>query len=879
MGFFTLPTKPALAGTKTAATKKKEVPIRVLATQPPYNRGCLSCTLNKEEKNLHHPKMDATGAKRPLVYILGEAPGKPEDDLGEQFVGKSGELIRDNLPDELLGRVRWSNTVQCRPPGNRTPTPTEIACCSNRLVPEIEKTKPKLIIGFGAVPLNWAIGESFISDWRGDIIPVRVGSHECWYAVMWHPSFILRMKNDKKNGDAFHDRFLKDLRKACSFVLSHPDPPYIPTDEETEEGLIVLDDFKLTRVERELDLLASKHGAKHQSVDIETNGLRPYTKDSRILTISFGTWKRAVAFPVAHRESKWSPKQIKLLWGLVGEYMREAGCTFWANHLKFEMEWLSMPWALGTDILYEVDWDDTMAQAHVLSSKSLKGLSLDSRCKALFGVAEKSLDAMDRSRLDFAPLAKVLKYNARDTKFTDLVRYYQTPLIKAEGLKEAHRIIVERVPALTIDKQRGVEPDTGFAGRKLKELTGQITAIDKAIQARPEVKKLVAKTGKPFNAASNPQLTTLFRDQLKVKEGALEDGKYTTNENVLEAVRHKYPIAALILDKRGLDKLVGTYIEGLCEKDAKNTRLGKLIWEDGLIHTVFNYLRTTTGRLSSEDPNMQNFPKRQHKDIRAAIRAPKVHVVVSIDYGQIEFRVIGMASHCPVIAAALWEHYDVHMAWTKIIKKAHPHKFDAYLRETEGDDTKALKLFRSDIKNQWTFPLFFGSSLFSVARALELDPDRRKPQFTSFWKQFAAVKKWQKRLDDSYYRRGYVETLTGRRRYGPLGYNERINSPIQGTASDIVVDGMVELAYKSYETDRPQLAARLNIHDDLTFYLPKVTIEEDLPMIVETMVTPRFDFIQVPLTVEVATGPNWADLTELVTVESTEYGLPKRLNA
>lgn len=855
----------------------KNIPIRVLAHRDPYKKGCAACPLNKEEDNLQHPKMEPTGAKRPLIYILGEAPGKNEDEQGEQFVGNSGQLIREHIPEELERKIRWSNTVQCRPPGNRTPTDVEIACCSQRVEADIERTKPALIIGFGVTPLKWAINEGIISDWRGDLLPVQIGSHKCWYAPIWHPAFIARKRNDKKDGDQFWETYLNDLDRAFFYASEGLEPPWIPEGEELSAGMHWELSWKVDRVAEFLESMR-KAAPKNQAVDIETNMLRPYRKDSKILTIAFGTWDLSYSIPISHSEAKWTDKQRKQVWELIGEHMRTPGIRFWAHSLKFETEWLSMPFALGRSILYEVKWGDTMAQAHVLSSKNLHGLSLNSRCKALFGVAEKALDDMNLDTLDQAPIANVLRYNARDVKFTDPVRRMQTKLLREEGLREAYQIVVSRVPSLTIAQQNGVRPNPKVALTMHEELAKKIEAVEKKIQKIPEVMELVAETGKPFNSNSANQLKVILLDKLQLKQGwRVEKGvkKYSTDQEVLERISH--PIAKLILEKRELVKLDSTYVIGFCPKGNTNKDFGKHIWDDGLIHTVYEYLKTSTGRLSSVDPNLQNIPVRQHREIRAAVvEAFGGYILVSVDYGQIEARVIAMASLCPVLVKALWEHYDIHGAWTDIIIQKHRKVFDKYLRASKGDDKKAWKAFRSDIKNQWTFPLFFGSVLGSVAAALEIRPDDLEPQFNQFWKMFAAVRKWQKKVDEFYRQHGYVETLTKRRRYGPLSFNEQINSPIQGTACDIVMDAMNRLALKSYEEDRPQLAARMQIHDDLTFLLPKKTLEVDMPDIIEVMVTPQFDFINVPITAEIKMGPNWADMEEVETIESTDYGFPER---
>lgn len=879
MGFFGIPTtKPKAQSARSrtdAGGKRAVIPIRQLG-RTTYRASCAQCPLDKDTRDLKHPKMEPTGSSSPLIYMLGETPSRADDDEGDHFRGNGCDVVRNALPLNIDKQTRWSTTVQCRPPGNRTPTEVEIVCCSSRVEQDIEATQPLIVVGFGDVPLRWAIDVNKISDWRGDLIPIRVGNWDCWYAPMYDPGWVDYWK--RKGKTEYQHTFKRDLARVIALASGEKElaEPWIPGGPGDEEALGAGMHWELSwKVDAVAEFLEHMRSQGDQSVDIETNGLRPYKKDSKILSIAFGTWDVSYAIPIAHRESKWTPQQLKQVWQLVGEHLRHTEIKFWAHHLKFETEWLSMPFALGRSILFEVNWQDTMAQAHVMSSKKLSGLSLDSRCKALFGIPEKQLDDMDRANLDAAPLVKVLRYNARDTKFTDMVRRLQEPLIEAEGLQCAYDLMVGRVPALTIAQQMGVVPDTAFAERKHAELQTEIIQLEEQIQALPDVKALAEEQREPFNSASGPQLQVLLRDKLKLKEGwRMVDGmhKYSTDEDVLKAIAH--PIGQLILEKRGLDKLDGTYVLGLCKKGA-DPRSGKLIWEDGLVHTIYNYLLTTTGRLSSEDPNLQNFPKRKHKEIREAIMAAFGCVMASIDYGQIEARVIAMASQCPVFSKALWDNYDIHMAWAKIIAAAYPEVMVKYMKEAKKDEAKAMKLFRSDIKNQWTFPLFFGSDLAPIAHTLGVEQRRLEKQHKAFWEMFEAVKKWQHRVLANYKKNGYVETLTGRRRYEPLSENEAINSGIQGTASDIVVDGMKRLAEEAYERDRWSLAARMNIHDDLTFYLPENAIEEDLSIIVPIMCTPDFDFVNVPITVEISIGSNWGNQEDLVTVESTEYGYPK----
>jgi Uracil-DNA glycosylase len=173
MGFFNIPDE---------RVDRNKPPTELL-----HQKGCSMCTLDREERYLKHPKMLASGTEKPLIYILGEAPGKQEDELGKQFIGASGALLRENIPKTLLDSIRFNNTINCHPDKDRDPTTLEIECCRPRLVKDIEESQPEAIFGMGGVALTWA-DRSNTFAWRGRRFPIQVGHHKCWYYAFHHPA-------------------------------------------------------------------------------------------------------------------------------------------------------------------------------------------------------------------------------------------------------------------------------------------------------------------------------------------------------------------------------------------------------------------------------------------------------------------------------------------------------------------------------------------------------------------------------------------------------------------------------------------------------------------------------------------------------------------
>jgi len=853
MGFFQ---------TEEAAKASKKVKPRIAKARPQKQvipiltqtgLSCRDCTLDKEP--LHHPKMKPTGARAPLLYILGEAPGENEDEQGAQFIGRAGELIRDYIPKAMNKYIRWNNTLRCRPPGNRAPTEHELRCCSHWQREDIEESKPMIIAGFGNSPLEWALGRSGITRWHGMLVPVRIGSYECWYAPMWHPSYVMRMKNAEEIGPPIYKMYRKELERVFALIQTvldgdGIDVPVIPTRNECDEGLHTIETWQVSDVERALKIMKKY---RNQAVDLETTHLRPYFDGANILSIAFGVWEESYAIPLMHPEAKWTVKQLREVVSLIKAYLLTSGNTFWAHNLKFELEWLFQLY--GASVMYEVQWGDTMAQAHILHDQREK--SLEARCVALLGVNNKELDKLDKEHMAREPLPKVLRYNARDVKFTDWVREIQTDEIARQGLEKPYQAMISRTPTLVLAQAYGLTPDTKFAEAKHRELTLDANLILNKIQKLEEAKRHVVKTGKPFNPNSPKQLQSVLH--------------ITGSTDVDALSRLKKPLAKLVLELRAVQKLDSTYVKGYCPSEG-----AEYIYPDGKIHTNFNHLVTSTGRLASEGPNLQNFPVRtpRGKLIRNLIAAPPGQVIVAVDYGQIEARIIAIASGDKNLIKALWEQFDIHMDWVMKVVKKFPHVLDPYRIPEYDTEKKIIKAFRGDFKSIWTFPLFFGSELDPVAARLEVPARKLRPLYDEFWNTYAGVKAWQERLMKGYDKNGYVETLTKRRRHGPLTMNEATNAPIQGTASDIVIDAMERLGKLSYEMERPQLQARMNIHDDLSFVLPQKTLERDLDIILPIMVQPRFDWVTVPITVEIKIGQKWGELNEIGVVESTEYGFP-----
>lgn len=819
------------------------------------SKGCAACTLNNAK--LEHPKMPATGPADADIYVLGEAPGQEEDEQGKQFVGKSGRLLRRVLPNRIERKVRWDNVIDCHPPGNRQPTPLEIACCRKRQVADIELAKPKLILAFGGVPLHWFTGEDKITSWRGRLIPVRVGKHKCWLAPIYHPSYVARSQAQAK-GRLVEEAFTLDLESSLAAYEKGLPEPHVEVAEDKDVGVECLTDFN-----KVLGAIEKARRWGDFAIDVETNGLRPYRKDPKILTVAVSNYEQTFAWPVQHREATWTKSQLEKLNAALVDLILSR--TPIAHNSKMEQEWLAH--FHGNRIVFDADWQDTMAQAYVLDER--EGTKSLAHCTmSRLGLNVKLLGNVKVSQLEFEPLARVLPYNAYDAKYTYLLYYVQRELIDQEGAEEAYRTMNSRAGPLAVMQSRGVVPNPKAIRELSVEYQRKQRDKELEIQKDPDVLKFVKAHGK-FNPASNKDLPALFHRQLGCKECEVKDKKHRGKTRIAcdEAVLSKIdrPIARHILALRGIKKNHSTYIQPF-------TPDGGLIWPDKLVHADFHHLLTSTTRLSCSEPNLQNFPIRsaEAKRIRAVICAELGKWFVSFDFGQIEARVIAMASLDKFLVDSLWTGYDIHMEWAEKLASDYPKVVGGkrFLK-----DKAAMKDFRSTVKNAWVFPLFFGSVVQSVAENLHIPERIATRRYDEFWDAFSGVYRWQKRLQKDYERLGYVAKLTGGRRHAPMSLNEIINSPVQGTAADIVNDALCRLSERAFREDAPHLQPIMQVHDDLSFYVPDKNLEASVECIAREMIrVDVFPFINVPLTVECLAGSDWSNKEEIAKFSSTDFG-------
>jgi len=352
------------------------------------------------------------------------------------------------------------------------------------------------------------------------------------------------------------------------------------------------------------------------------------------------------------------------------------------------------------------------------------------------------------------------------------------------------------------------------------------------------------EAGAPFNLDSPKQLGTILFEKMQLPVvRKTPTGQPSTAEDVLEELAESYPLPKLILEHRNLSKLKSTYTDKLPEQINESS---------GRIHTSYHQAVAATGRLSSQDPNLQNIPIRtqEGRRIRQAFIAAPGHSLVAADYSQIELRIMAHLSGDPALLRAFAEDRDVHQATAAEV-------FSTPLDQVSADQRRSAKAIN--------FGLMYGMSAFGLARQLGIGRGEAQKYMDLYFERYPGVRRYMEETRRQARERGYVETVFGRRLYLPeiqsrnaalRQYAERsaINAPMQGTAADIIKRAMIEV---DSWLQSSRIAARLimQVHDELVLEVADDAIETVVGQTRTNMI--RAADLSIPLKVDVGVGRNW----------------------
>ena len=443
-----------------------------------------------------------------------------------------------------------------------------------------------------------------------------------------------------------------------------------------------------------------------------------------------------------------------------------------------------------------------------------------------------------RSMRDLDP-KDVYEYACEDADITLQLKNKLEPELKKQDCEKLfYDIEMPLMPVLAEMEMNGVCLDTNSLAETSKQFTQRMLDIEQ---------KIYELAGEQFNIASPKQVGDILFEKLKIVEKAkkTKTGQYVTSEEVLQQLRHKHEIVGLILEHRGLKKLIGTYIDALPKLINPRT---------GHIHTSFNQTVTATGRLSSSDPNLQNIPIRGEdgKEIRKAFIPEPGCLFFSADYSQIELRVMAHLSNDANMIRVFQEGKDLHAATAANIYKKN---IDEVTRDERTKSKRA------------NFGIIYGITVFGLAERLDIPRDEAKMLIDGYFTTFPEVHDYMEQSKEIARKKGYVTTLFGRRRYLPdinsanatvRGFAERnaINAPIQGTAADIIKVAMIRI-YQRFKTESIKSKMILQVHDELNFSVYPEEKEKVERIVIEEMQN-AFQ-MKVPLLADSGFGDNWLE--------------------
>lgn len=483
---------------------------------------------------------------------------------------------------------------------------------------------------------------------------------------------------------------------------------------------------------------------------------------------------------------------------------------------------------------------DTMLESYLLNSTATRH-NMDAL--ALKYLGHKTISFSDvagtgakQLRFDQIPVSLAAPYAAEDAEITLKLHNFLYPQLEAPLRGVLHEIEMPLLTILAEIERHGVLIDKAVLLEHGVRLKARIVELEN---------QAYHLAGKPFNLNSPKQLQEIFYGEQNLPILAkTPKGQPSTAESVLQELALTYELPAVILEYRGLSKLVSTYIDALPKRIHPKTLR---------VHTSYNQAVAATGRLSSSEPNLQNIPIRSEEGrlIRRAFIAPEEHVLLTADYSQIELRIMAHLSQDANLLKAFANGWDIHTATASEI-------FAVDLNDVSTEQRRRAKAVN--------FGLIYGMSAFGLAKQLGVERHDAQHYIDRYFQRYPGVLDYMDRTRIQAHQQGYVKTLFGRRLYLPeinaknimrqkAAERTAINAPMQGTAADIIKKSMLTVAAWQNSQARPVARVVMQVHDELVFEVRNDAIESATATIRQLM--EHTVELSVPLLVSIGIGQNW----------------------
>jgi len=578
------------------------------------------------------------------------------------------------------------------------------------------------------------------------------------------------------------------------------------------------------------------------AIDVETTSTDPMLAELVGISLAVSPCESAY-IPIGHVGAD------QLLFEVVAKRLRpvvtDPSIVGLAHHGKYDLTVLQRSGLLVTNVVF-----DTMIAAYLLNEKSvgLKDLAFSrlgiemTEITALIGTCRSQIT------MDAVEIAPASDYACGDVESTFALRDIFQPELENRGLDRLMRDIeMPLVPVLSRMEQTGVAIDLEYLGKFSTEISGRLHEVEN------EIHQLA---GRQFNVNSTRQLATILFEELKLPAGKRTKTGFSVDQQVLENLRNEHPLVDLILEYRSLGKLLSTYIDALPAAILPST---------GRVHTSYNQTVAATGRLSSQNPNLQNIPIRTElgrrvrqafvADRRPAFQIVPNSVLISIDYSQIELRLMAHMSQEPFLLEAFRAGQDVHRATAALV-------YGVPIDEVTSDMRRVAKTVN--------FGLLYGMQAYGLSRDTGMSRAESQAFIDQYWARLPNVRAYHDRTLAFGREQGYVQTILGRRRPTPdlvssnpahraAAERMSINMPVQGTAADIMKIAMIS-GERALNAHKLPAAMILQVHDELVLEVSESAVPETVGAVRGAMET-AFE-LDVPLITEVSVGPNWNEMEE-----------------
>ena len=607
-------------------------------------------------------------------------------------------------------------------------------------------------------------------------------------------------------------------------------------------------DYKIVDTRDKLDdLLEVLDTPNGFSFDTETTSQDPMV--ARLVGLSFSTEPRSGWYvPVGHLEGTQIP--IDDVLERLGPIFTNPDVPKTAHNANYDMMVLENHGLKVEGLAF-----DTMLAAHAAGRPSvgLKNLTLDMFGKEMTPITDLIGRGRNQKTMDQVDIASAADYATADADFTERLRRKLEPEVRQIGIDDMlQRYELPLVPVLVRMQRDGVAVDVDLLNKMSTELG---TDLDDIRQAMYET------VGHEFNLNSSQQLGGVLFDELRLPPTRKTKTGFSTDASSLEGLKAQLdtgtldsvdPSAYAVLDNilhfRQLSKIKSTYVDALP---------GMVNPVTGRIHTKYNQTGSATGRVSSNDPNVQNIPVRTElgRRVRQAFVAQDAPdwTLLAADYSQIELRVLAHFSKDPSLLEAFHRGEDIHSATSSLV-------YEVPIEGVTGEMRRIAKILN--------FGVLYGLTAFGISRQTDLSPHQGQEFIDTYFEQYPGIRGYVDETIKTCKARGYVETALGRRRFLPnidvrnfqvrsAAERAAINMPIQGTAADIIKIAMIQIMDRMIDL-KMKSKMILQVHDELIFEVPREELDQMSEIVMELM--PASMSLEVPLAVELKAGDNWGDL-------------------